>query len=472
MILPGSRDYRAARLVWNSRYDEARPSAVVKVAGAADVQTVVDFGRDHGLRLILRSGAHSFGGYSTGDELVVDLSGLDGVEVEAGGELARVGAGTTQLPTYRALWAHGKAICGGTCPTVGTTGLAAGGGLGVLSRRYGLTCDSLVEVETVTANGKVVRASESENSDLYWATRGGGGGNFGVITRLAFALVPVDTPFTHAEYEFPWSAAEGVLAAWQEWLPGSPRDTWSAVELLTQDPTKSAEPTVALELVHAGTAEELDAAAGDLLGAIGVAPSASDSETGPFIQVEGDFYCRALRPKECALERKSPRGEFPRPALYSKSDVASGPWPRDGLLALIDWIERRQRDRVLTPKRFSPAYTIGKVLIEAADGAVNDVAPDATAFVHRSNLFVAQYQARWRKNSPPDVVAANLEWANDLYAAVAPYRSGSAYQDYIDPELEHWPRAYYGQNLEALRAVKARYDPDNHFRFAQSIRPA
>jgi FAD/FMN-containing dehydrogenase len=176
-------------------------------------------------------------------------------------------------------------------------------------------------------------------------------------------------------------------------------------------------------------------------------------------------------PDSCTLAEKSAAGRYPRSALYSKSDVASRPWPRDGLSGLTDWLEKRQRDRLLTPRNFSPAHTIGKILIEAADGAVNSVAPDATAFVHRGNLFVAQYQARWRSDSPPEVVAANLEWADGVYAAVKRYRSGFAYQNYIDANLEDWEHAYYSANLGGLRQVKSKYDPGNLFRFAQSIPP-
>jgi FAD/FMN-containing dehydrogenase len=472
VVLPHTPRYRAARLVWNSRYDDARPTAVIQVASAADVRKVVDFARERGRRLVARSGAHSFAGYSTGDGMVVDLSGLTAVEISGDGERARLGAGSTTLPTYRALWRHKKAISAGTCPTVGITGLTAGGGLGVLSRRHGLTCDNLLEVEIVTADGRRVRASERRHADLYWATRGGGGGNFGIITALTFGLVPVDMPFTHLEYEFPWSAAENVLAAWQDWLPTSPQATWSAVELLTQAPRDDALPTVALEVVHAGPQEEAEAIVADLLGAAGVAPTVAATETGPFVDLEHDFYCKGLRRKECKLADKTPAGVFPRTALYAKTDVASGPWPREGLATLIEWIERRQRDRTLTPRKFSSAHTIGKVLIEAADGAVNSIGPDATAFVHRNNLFVAQYQARWRRKSPRHVVDANLDWAHGLYAAVEPYRSAFGYQNYIDPDLKGWKHAYYGANLARLREVKSSYDPDDFFRFAQSIPPS
>jgi FAD/FMN-containing dehydrogenase len=469
IILPKSPEYTAARLVWDSRFDDARPLAVVQVADAADVRTVVHFARAHDLRLIVRSGGHSYAGYSTGDGLVVDLSKLTAVEIEPGGEMARLGAGSTTLPTYRALWQKKMAISGGTCPTVGIPGLTCGGGLGVLSRRHGLTCDNLREVEIVTADGRLVRANATENADLYWATRGGGGGNFGIITALTFGLVPVDTPFTHLEYEFPWTAAGDVLGAWQDWLPGSPRKTWSAAELLTQAPGAHASPTVAVVVVHAGPRSEAVAVVADLLHAVGVAPTSQVSESGPFYHAEFDFYCKGLRPQECAIAGKTAAGKFPRAALYSKSDVASGPWPRDGLSRLTEWIDKRQRDRKLTPRDFSASQTIGKVLIEAADGAVNSIAPDATAFVHRNNLFVAQYQARWRSNSPQEVVAANLDWADGLYAAVKRYRSGFAYQNYIDADLEDWEHAYYGANLPRLREVKSKYDPDNFFRFSQSI---
>jgi FAD/FMN-containing dehydrogenase len=324
----------------------------------------------------------------------------------------------------------------------------------------------------VTADGELRRASRQENQDLYWATRGGGGGNFGVITALTFELVPVDTPFTQAEYAFPWRAAERVIAAWQSWLPTSPLKTWSAVELETQAPDGGAPPTVTVIIVHAGSEPETRAVTADLLGAVGVAPTTSDVHSGPFVDVEHDFYCKGLRPKECTLAGKTPAGEFPRSAFYAKSDVARGPWPSNGLSVLVDGMRRRQEDRTLTPRDFSPAHTIGKLIIEAADGAVNSIAPDATAFVHRDNLFVAQYQARWRHGAPPDVAAANVEWADALYADAKPYRSGFAYQDYIDPRLANWEHAYYGENLPRLREIKAKYDPDDFFRFTQSIPPA
>jgi len=472
LILPDSPRYHTSRVVWNSRFDGARPVAIAQAADSGDVRTAVGFARDHGLRPIARSGAHSFAGYSTGDGLVIDVSRLTNVAVDAKAERAALGAGATVLPTYRALWPHRRAISGGTCPTVGITGLTAGGGLGFLSRQYGATCDRLVEVETVTADGKLLRANQRDNEDLYWATRGGGGGNFGVITSLTFELVPVDTPFTHAAYMFPWKAAERLLAAWQDWLPTAPRDTSCLLEVLNQAPQDGDTPMIELEVVHAGTEAATRRVMADLLGTVGVRPTKSGYTTGPFVDEVNELYCKGLRPKECSLAGKSPSGEFPRAAFFAKSNLARGPWRRDGLTALLDGMERRQRDRTLTPIDFSPAHTTGKLIIEPADGAVNSIPADATAFVHRDSLFDIQYQARWRHGASKHVAEANIEWTNDLYERTKPYRSGFAYQDYIDPDLENWQHAYYGENLDRLRRVKAKYDPDDLFRFAQSIPPA
>jgi FAD/FMN-containing dehydrogenase len=467
LVLPQSAGWEQARLLWNARYDGARPRALVEAADTVDVQTAVRFARDHGLRVIARNGRHSFGGYSTADgAIVVDLSRLNGVTVQA--ETARVGAGLTLLPAYRALWPRRRAIAGGTCPTVGVTGLTVGGGIGVLTRRHGLTCDSLIGAELVDANGKLIRAGERDNADLLWALQGAGAGSFGVITSLTFRLIPVDMPFTTAELEFPWRASAQVLAAWQEWAHAAPRNVASDVVLVTRSPRKHASPGVTVEVVHAGRPAAFRPLLDDLVAAAGAKP-AIHSSTTPFVTSIAGAYCKGLRPQECRDAEISRAGKLPRLALYAKSDVASDPWPAAGFEALVVWMEKRQRDRVLTPARFSDTHNVGKILIEACDGAVNDLAPDATAFVHRGTTrFVSQYQARW---SAPSAEEANLAWTNGLYAAIAPYRSGMAYQDYIDPGLPDWERAYYGENLPRLRRVKSKYDPDDFFRFARAIPP-
>lgn len=438
------------------------PRAVVEAGSAADVRQTVRFARDNDLHLLARNGRHSFGGYSTAEgAVVVDVSRLDRVSVTDG--KARLGAGATLLPTYRALWPRRAAIPGGTCPTVGVTGLATVGGIGYLTRLHGLTCDSLVSAEIVTADGRLLRASEDENADLFWALRGAGAGSFGVITSLAFRLVSVDVPFTSVAYDFPWRDAGKVLAVWQDWVYSAPRRLASDVVLLT---TGGGTPSITLEVVYGGSPRALDPLLRELLDSIGVRPSHTERSTGPWVSIPADEYCKGLRPQECRDAEISRSGKLPRLALYAKSDVAAGPWPPEGFAVLIERMEKRQRDRTLTPPDFDATNDVGKVIIEACDGAVNDLAPDATAFVHRGTTrFVSQYQARWRG----DGFAANLAWADGLYEAIAPYRSGMAYQGYIDTNLPDWQQAYYGANLPRLRQVKSRYDPDDFFRFARSI---
>jgi len=460
LFVPSSPGWDRASVLWNSRFDDVRPRAVAEVVDAGDVQTAVRFARDHGLQVIARNGRHSFGGYCTAaDALVVDVSRLNGVEVGSG--TAKVGAGLTLLPLYRALWPHRMAIPGGTCPTVGVTGLTTGGGIGVLTRRHGLTCDALVAAELIDAEGRLLRVSETEHADLLWALRGAGAGSFGVITSLTFRLVPVDMLFISVELEFPWSKAVDVLAAWQEWIHAAPRNVASDVVLVTRSPREGT-PAITVEVVYAGNPKQVK----PLLAELGVKPAHVTSSTSPFVTSISDAYCKGLRPAECRDAEISRAGKLPRLAFYAKTDVASAAWPRAGFDMLVHWMETRQRDRVLTPARFSDTHDVGKILIEACDGAVNDLSPNATAYVHRGSRFVSQYQARWRAGAAEQ---PNLEWADELYGAIAPYRSGMAYQDYIDPGLSDWQHAYYGENLPRLRRVKSAYDPDDFFHFARSI---
>jgi hypothetical protein len=182
------------------------------------------------------------------------------------------------------------------------------------------------------------------------------------------------------------------------------------------------------------------------------------------------MYCEGLRPEEWHIEDLHPGGKLPRFAYYAKSDVANGLWPASSVAALVAAIEERRDDPLLTPTDFVPQTDAARIFIEIADGAINDVPSDATAFPHRDALFVAQLESRWRKGSPPELEAPNIAWACDLYSELGP--SGSCYLGYIDPELPDWEQAYYGANLPRLRRIKATYDPENFFRFARSIPPS
>src|SRR6266516_1440176 len=220
VVLPGASGYEQARLLFNTRFDVVKPRAVVFCESTADVERTVRWARRHAVRIVPRSGGHSYGGYSTTSGVIVDVSRLKGVALDRHGH-AVIGAGARLIDVYDHLAQHGRTVPAGSCPTVGIAGLALGGGVGFASRKYGLTCDNLVEATVVLADGTAVVANKRVHPDLYWALRGGGGGNFGIVTRLVFRTHPVSQVATYA-IEWPWSDAAKVVQAWQRLAPQAP----------------------------------------------------------------------------------------------------------------------------------------------------------------------------------------------------------------------------------------------------------
>jgi len=375
----------------------------------------------------------------------------------------------TNLPLYEALWPHKMVVPGGTCPTVGITGLALGGGFGRLSPLHGLTSDNLLRLRMVTAGGEIITADERENADLYWACRGGGGGNFGVVTELSFRLQPVDMPFTEVQYTFAREAVLPVLRAWQDWIQTFPRGGHSELQVITGAPTPDGGVTLQVNYTAMGDPARAKAIAAELPRAAGAKPIDTQETTGGYVSTERDWICAGLRPDECTLEGLTAHGQLSRSGIYIESDFVFEPWPDDGLALIIDAIDRRQADRRFTPEDFKASAQVGKFLLESCGGAINDTAPDATAFPHRGMLYLAQYQSRWLTGADQSVADANIAWTRGMYDSVARYRSGASYVNYTDPNLKDWQNAYYGRNLPRLRQVKSKYDPDNVFRFPQSI---
>lgn len=195
-------------------------------------QRCIAFARVHGLQLVARADGHSYGGYSSFPGLVVDVSRMSGVQVAGHAGIATIGAGARLIDIYHTVGAAGIVLPGGSCPTVGIAGLALGGGIGVFGRAYGLTCDNIESLQVVTADGKLRTVSAAYDPDLYWASRGGGGGNFGIATSFTFTVHPIPqvSLFT---LTWPWAAAGIVLAAWQQWSPRAPDELWSNCQLLS-----------------------------------------------------------------------------------------------------------------------------------------------------------------------------------------------------------------------------------------------
>src|SRR6266540_44334 len=229
VIQRGETAYDAARLLYNTRFDAVKPRAVVFCESLADVQRTVRWSRKHKLRIVPRSGGHSYGGYSTTAGVIVDVSRLHRISVDAR-RRAAVGAGARLIDVYERLWQNGLTVPAGTCPTVGIAGLALSGGIGLAARKFGLTCDNLLEATIVTGDGNALVCNAHEHADLYWALRGGGGGSLGIVTRLVFRTHPVGQVTTFA-LEWPWSDAKRVLQAWQKQAPHAPDGLFSVLNL-------------------------------------------------------------------------------------------------------------------------------------------------------------------------------------------------------------------------------------------------
>jgi FAD/FMN-containing dehydrogenase len=434
VLLPRTPGYDARRLVYNTRFDGVRPDAVVQPLDTRDVQAVVRWADRFGIRLVPRSGGHSYGGYSTTERgVVVDLRRLRGIRVANG--RATLGPAAQLIDVYARLARRGLLVPAGSCPSVGIAGLALGGGHGLSGRRFGLTSDNLLAATIVTADGRARRVDEDTNEDLHWACRGGGGGNFGIVTSLTLQAHR-SRGGSWFFVRFPWSQASEALAAWQRFAPDAPPALTSIFSLGTTG--GSGEPSVTAVGQFHGPEARLRRLIRPLSRVSGASVSSgSDSTMG--------------------LVRRW-AGSSARARFRAKSDYFDEPLPPRGRQAMIDWIERRQR---------APSQGSGALLLDAYGGALNRPRPDATAFVHRDMLFSLQYLTYFGGTGQ----AAN-RWINGVWRAMRPFASGQAYQNYIDPQLDRWQRAYYGSNLERLREIKRQVDPDFRFRFRQGIPPA
>lgn len=453
LILPVDPGYPTAVQLYDSRYDGVRPAAVATCASPSDTQRCIAFARQHGLAPIPRSGGHSYGGYSTGSGLVIDVGDL--AQVQAGGGTATIGAGARLIDIYSTLNGQGVSIPAGSCPTIGMAGLALGGGVGVVGRRYGLTSDAVQAVTVVTADGVVHRCDPDHDPDLYWACRGGGGRNFGIATSFEVATFPTDD-VTVFSLVWPWTAADQVLPAWLAWAPSGPDQLWSNL-LLTTDPSRPT-PYAIVGGLWQGDASTLQPLLDQLQTAAG-----GGAYPGNIVYTlsfaAAMFYeagCGSLSVASCRLPSQG--GSLPREPILAKSDYLDQPLSDAGVQAVLAGIDDR--------RAAGASVTVG---YDAYGGAINRVAPGATAFVHRSALASAQYSVGFVPGTPTSQLAAMQAWLDSWHATLRPYVSGEAYQNYIDPQLGGWAAAYYGDNLARLSEIKVAVDPDDVWRFPQSI---
>jgi FAD/FMN-containing dehydrogenase len=428
VIWPQDADYGEARLDFNTRLSRF-PAAIVICDDAWDVQNAIRWARQEDVPLCARSGGHSYEAFSVIDNgLLVDLGGLNAVDIDRQRGEAIVGAGVRLGDLYRRLGDGGHTLSAGTCPSVGIAGLTLGGGFGFLSRQDGLTCDNLLAVDLINAESDVLQISDQEHPDLFWALRGGGGGNFGIATAFTFRLRAIDDVALFS-VAWPWDEVAEVLDAWQHWAPIV--DERLVAEFHVPDSRVEMVTSVGQ---FAGAATELEELLRPLL-QVGT-PSSPQIWSVPFLTAVEYFA----------------GPEIAHSTFKNTGAFAYEPLSPEAIATLIEQMRASPSERNLVG-----LYPFG--------GAIAAIDPAATAFVHRRALFNLQYQTYW---DDPAEAEVNIAWVRDFREAMLPYTTGT-YVNFVDSDITGWATAYYGENLPRLTQVKAAYDPDNVFGGSQSI---
>ncbi len=463
LVLPDDPAYAVSRQLYDFRYDSIRPQAIAYCESPSDVQNCLEVARASGITPRPRAGGHSYGGWSTGDGLVIDVTRMAAINAANG--TATIGAGARLVDVYAGLAAAGAALPAGSCPTVGISGLTLGGGQGVVGRSFGLTCDRLTSVDVITADGTLrhcTAGSGGLDGDLFWASQGGGGGNFGIATAFTFTTVATPSIVSFA-LSWPWSAAADVIAGWLSWAPGAPDEIWSTLLLIAHPGgTGAPGPNIRISGAYNGNASAAAGLVNGLISAVGSQPSSNSSYTQPdylsAMLYEGG--CAGLTVEQCHLPTQTAGGQLTRKPGIGASDYVTTPLSPEGIGVIVDFVNQRQND---------PRVGEGGAQFDAYGGAINRVAPNATAFPHRNALAGIQRSSSFSMADSPAVIQVGRTWLDEFTKALRPYVSGGSYVNYQDPDLANFAEAYYGSNLKRLQGIKQQADPDRLFTFPQVI---
>jgi FAD/FMN-containing dehydrogenase len=450
VVLPGSPEYELVRKPVMVRFEQVRPAAVVRCATPADVAATLAVAGGPGQGTAIRGGGHSVAGRSTTDGVVLDVAPMRSVAVA--GEVATVGAGVRLGDLYDALATHGLTIPAGRGPSVGIAGLTLGGGLGILGRKHGLTCDHLLGAQVVLADGRVVECDEHHDGELFWALRGAGGGQFGVVTSLVFRTLPAPTA-TVFHLAWPPNAAAAVVRTWQAWAPDGPDELDATLRLTAAGDGERPPGVEVVGSVLDGQAEAVELL-GELVDRVGVDPVAASRRHLPHRAAKR--YLEGLGSVEDRPERSGP--EPPPSHLYTKSEFFRRPLPVETVAALVEHLTRGLAPGQSREVDFLPW-----------GGAYNRVPADATAFAHRGERFLVQHLVQVGTDAAAAERDTARDWLAGSWALVHPWGSGGVYPNFPDPDLQDWAGAYHGTNYDRLRRVKAAYDPGGFFRFHQSL---
>jgi FAD/FMN-containing dehydrogenase len=436
VLVPASKEYSRYNRSFSMRTQIA-PRVRVVAGSAKAVGTTMRWAANNGLSFAVRSGGHSYEGYSQSRDLVIDVRGMAQIKLAADKKSVSIGAGSSLGSVYRALWPSGLAIPAGSCFPVGVAGHSLGGGFGYLGRQFGLACDSVLSMEVVDAAGQIRNVSQQENPDLFWALRGGGNGNFAVVTNFNFRTSPVRMV---AKFYITWTKsiaqAAKIVQAWQQWLADLPPSVTGTLHL---GKVKGGLINVHMSGLSVRTESNLKLELKRLLNVAG--PANGVSTTTMSFEAAAMLYNNNEPPDESVL-------------MKGKSDYVNDLMTEQGILILLNALQKAPVDIT--------------VLCDTYGGAINKVASNATAFAHRGNTkYSIQYYKEWPDAADSD---ANIAAMRTLYASMRPYVSGAAYVNYCDLDLgDGYAKAYWGDNLPRLMKIKADVDPKNIFNHAQSV---
>ncbi len=434
----GQPGYAEAAHVYDPRFDDIMPTAVARPVDAIDVRNALRFTVSHDVQVRARSGGHSYAGYSTlSDGVMLDLRKLNSIKVDKQAGTATIGAGSQLIDVSSALSKAGATLPSGSCPSVGVSGVTLGGGFGLAGRYFGLTSDNLVGVTIATADGQLRTVNAQTDPDLLWALKGGGGGNFGIVTDFTFKVHPLPASATYFNVTWPWSSASEAIAAWQAFAPHTTDRISSILHVNTGSP-----PTINGNGQFLGSPSSLQGLLSGLLAVPGANLTHLEMAYFPLQMLLAG--CSGKSFAACHTVGTAPGGTLPRNTFNAKSDYVAKPLSNAGRAAMIAAVE---------------ASGSGSLLCDSYGGAVNRVDPTATAFVHRDQMFCIQYYGN----------GSTAAWIDQAWTKMQPYVSGQAYQNYIDPTLKGWQQAYYAQNLPRLIEVRKQVDPHHYFNFPQAI---
>ncbi len=442
LLFPADNAYDALVRPNNAVWSAAKPRAIALCIGPSDVQACLKYVADFGAEFAVRSGGHSYAGYSTTRGLLIHVGYMKGVQVDTNAGTATIQAGMNNQDLANGLRAYPLAIPSGRCPTVGASGLVLGGGWGFAATKAGLTCDSLLSTDVVLADGKIVQASATTEPDLHWAARGAGGGNFGVHTSFTFKLSSVGKLTT---FNLKWAAGNAV-------------DVMLALQKLQVDNARTLGMRFKMLPERTGTNFTRDELHAEALG-VYWGPSSDLRQILTELFALHPPRVSDLRDQDYWDARDYFVTDDPE-GLYDLRSSYVEEMSRQGLDAMLDWMTR-------WPGGNNLQENLG--IFFAVGGKVRDLAPDASAYNHRTSNFIVQQEVSWSALDGDALRRDQSQWLGEYYAALQPFVQPRSYVNFPDRSMKDWAARYYGSNLARLTQVKAKYDPQNRFRFAQSI---